>query len=97
MSLENYIPLDHLCTHYKIEMSFFTNLNDFGLIKIKTIEQSLYIAKDETSDIEKIIRMHLDLDINFEGIDIILNLLEKIKALQAEVITSKNKLKLYEE
>ena len=97
MSLENLIPLDQLCTHYKVEMSFFTNLNEFGLIEIRTIEQSQYVHQDITSDIDKIIRMHHELDINFEGIDTIFNLLEKIKALQAELITTKNRLKLYED
>jgi len=86
MSLEHYIPLKKLCTHYKVEMSFFNHLDDFGFITIETIEQSYYVHKDETNAIEKIIRMHQELDINFEGIDTILNLLEKIKALQIELI-----------
>jgi len=97
MSIENFIPLNQLCIHYKVEMSFFTNLNEFGLIEIITIEHSHFVHKDKASDIEKIIRMHHELDINFEGIDTIFNLLEKIKALQAELITTKNKLKLYED
>ena len=96
MSIENFIPLNQLCTHYKVEMSFFTNLNEFGLIEIITIEQSHFVHKDKASDIEKIIRMHDELEINFEGIDTIFNLLEKIKALQTELITTKNKLRLYE-
>ena len=97
MSIENFIPLKQLCTYYKVEMSFFTNLNEFGLIEIKTIEQSHFVHKDKASDIEKIMRMHQELDINFEGIDTIFNLLEKIKTLQAELISTKNKLKLYED
>ena len=96
MSIENFIPLNQLCTNYKVEMSFFTNLNEFGLIEIITIEQSHFVHKDKASDIEKIIRMHDELEINFEGIDTIFNLLEKIKALQTELITTKNKLRLYE-
>jgi hypothetical protein len=97
MSIENFIPLNQLCTHYKVEMSFFTNLNEFGLIEIKTIEQSHFVHKDTASDIEKIMRMHHELEINFEGIDTIFNLLEKIKILQAELISTKNKLRLYED
>tara|TARA_R110002124_G_scaffold46919_3_gene140258 strand:+ start:3163 stop:3456 length:294 start_codon:yes stop_codon:yes gene_type:complete len=97
MSLENFIPLNQLCTHYRVEMSFFTNLNEFGLIEIITIEQSLFVHKDKASDIEKIIRIHNELDINLEGIDTIFNLLEKIKKLQSELITTKNRLRLYED
>ena len=97
MSLENFIPLNQLCTHYRVEMSFFTNLNEFGLIEIITIEQSLFVHKDKASDIEKIIRIHNELDINLEGIDTIFNLLGKIKKLQSELITTKNRLRLYED
>jgi hypothetical protein len=97
MSLKNFIPINQLCTHYKVEMSFFSSLNEFGLIEIKTFEQSHYIHQDKVNDIEKIIRMHQELDINFEGIDTIFNLLEKIKALQTELITTKNRLRLYED
>ena len=97
MSIENFIPLNQLCTYYKVKMSFFTNLNEFGLIEIKTIEQSHFVHKDTASDIEKIIRMHHELEINLEGIDTIFNLLEKIKSLQDELIATKNKLRFYED
>lgn len=97
MSLENFIPLHQLCAHYKAEMSFFTQMGDYGLIQITTIEESHYIHVDEASDVEKMIRMHYDLDINIEGIDTIFNLLEKIDALQAELTHTKNKLRRYED
>ncbi len=97
MSLDNFIPLNQLCTHYKVEMSFFNNLSDYGLIEIITIEQSHFVHKDKASDIEKIIRMHLELNINFEGIDTTFNLLEKINALQAELTIVRNRLRLYED
>lgn len=97
MRIENFIPVNQLCTHYKVEMSFFTSLNEFGLIEITAIEQSLFVHKDRVGDIEKIMRMHQELDINLEGIDTILNLLEKIKNLQVELNAAKNKLKLYED
>ena len=97
MSIENYIPINQLCTHYQIEMSFFTSLNEYGLIEITTIEQTPFVHKDEVGDIEKIMRMHQELDINLEGIDTILHLLEKIKVLQTELNETKNKLRLYED
>ncbi|MGW8121033.1 chaperone modulator CbpM [Roseivirga echinicomitans] len=97
MSSENFIPLRQLCTHYKVEMSFFTHLNEFGLIQIETIEESLCIHQDKITDVEKMVRLHLDLDLNFEGIDTVFNLLEKISDLQAELTATKNRLRLYED
>ena len=97
MSNENFIPIQQLCIHYKVEMTFFRNLHEYGLIEIVTIESSQCIHVDKAADIEKIIRMHEDLDINLAGIDTIFNLLEKIKALNAELISTNNKLKRYED
>lgn len=97
MNLESLIPLQQLCVHYNIEMSFLINLNDFDLIEIRTIEHSQYVHKDYVVHIEKMIRMHHELDINIEGIDTIFNLLKKIETLQEELIITKNKLRVYEE
>jgi chaperone modulatory protein CbpM len=96
MSIEKFIPLHKLCELYKVKMSFFSSLNEIGLIEIITIEESNYIHQDKINDIEKMIRMHIDLDINIEGIDIAINLLQKIDELENELISLKNRLKIYE-
>ena len=97
MSKEKLILINQLCAHYQVEMSFFSHLHEFGFIEILTIEDSYFIHEDKINDVEKIIRMQKDLNINLEGIDTILNLLEKINDLQTELITIKNKLRLYED
>lgn len=96
MSLENFIPVNTLCTHYKVELSFFDNLNAIGLIEIQTVEEMQYVHRDSIYDIEKMIRMHQDLDVNIEGIDVVLNLLQKIDALKKEIHAVRNRLRLYE-
>ena len=97
MSTENFIPINTLCTHYKVEMSFFSNLNENGLLEITTIDDTHYVHFEKISDIEKIIRMHNELDVNIEGIDVVFNLLEKIDNLQNELISLKNRLRFYED
>jgi hypothetical protein len=67
-----------------------------GLLEIKTIEETQYIHPDAIYEIEKMIRMHQELDINTEGIDIVFNLLQKIDALQNELVSTKNRLRIYE-
>ncbi|PKP08927.1 MAG: MerR family transcriptional regulator [Bacteroidetes bacterium HGW-Bacteroidetes-3] len=96
MSKEKFIPLHKLCELYKIEMSFFSSLNEIGLIQITTIEELHYIHNEKINDIEKMIRMHRDLNINIEGIDIAFNLLQKINDLENELNLMKNRLRFYE-
>lgn len=96
MSKENFISLHKLCELYKVEMSFFSSLNEIGLIQITAIEELQCIHKDKIIDIEKMIRMHVDLNINIEGIDIAFNLLQKIDELENELNSIKNRLRIYE-
>jgi len=85
-----------LCDLYKIEMSFFSSLNEIGLIQIITLEQTQCIRPDKITDVEKMIRMHHELNINIEGIDIAFNLLQKIDELENELNSMKNRLRFYE-
>ena len=96
MSSEHLIPTKTLCLHYNIEVSFVDELNKMGLIEIYVVEQNQFLHKNQISNFEKIIRLHNDLNVNLEGIDVVLNLLEKERNLKKELISLKNRLKLYE-
>ena len=97
MNTSHLIPIQTICTHYKVEMSFFNRLSDIGLIEIVTIEKSPFIYQDKMNEIEKMIRMYDELDVNIEGIDIVFNLLQKIDTLQNELLDVHNRLRFYEE
>ncbi len=97
MNKEIYIEVSKLCLHYNADITFFSNLNEYGLIEIVTIEQSQYILQDKIPEIEKMMRMHEELNVNIEGIDVILNLLQKIDDLQTDLSSLKNRLKIYED
>lgn len=92
----HYIAIPDLCTHYQLEMSFFTGLKDYGLIEIISVEKTNCIHQEHVADLEKIIRLHQDLNLNFEGIDTVFNLLNKIDKLKSELNQTKNRLRLYE-
>ena len=90
------ILAEEFCTHYKIQLSFINNLNQFGLIEITSVEEKPYIPQSQLQKLEQIIRLHHDLDINLEGIDAITHLLDRVKSLQAEIAGLKNRLSIYE-
>jgi len=92
----NLIAITTLCTHYEIEFSFIDALQKTGLIQIVIIEQNQFIHEDKISDLEKMIRLHNELNVNIEGIDVVFNLLEKEKALREELNILKNRLRIYE-
>jgi hypothetical protein len=96
MNTENLILLKTVSTLYQVEPAFFSHLNELGLIEIHIIEQTQYIREDKMNDIEKMIRMYHELEVNVEGIDVVFNLLQRIERLQKDLITTQNRLKLYE-
>ncbi len=97
MNTDNLIPLKQFCERYEIEFSFIDSLNDYGLIEITYIEKDQFIAIEKIHEVEKLIRLHDELGVNFEGIDIITNLMQKIKHLQIEINSIQNRLDIYED
>ena len=90
------ISTQTLCSQYNIEISFVDALNKMGLIQIEIIEQKQFIHHDQIGDLEKIIRLHNELNVNLEGIDVVFNLLEKERELRNELNALRNRLSLYE-
>ena len=96
MNKDNWIQLQTICSHYHIELSFFNSLHDLGLIEIEIMEQSPYVHENQMHNLERMIRLHHELEVNPEGIDVVFNLLQKIEHLQKELIIAQNRLRLYE-
>lgn len=97
MATQDLILIEKLCLHYKIEFSFFDALDNIGLIEIKTVKENKYLYQDKIGDIEKMIRLHHELNVNMEGIDIVFNLLNNEIKLKNEIIKLKNKLRIYKD
>lgn len=96
MKTRNLIAIETLCSHYEIEVSFIDELHHIGLIQIEVLEQNHFIHQDQVTDLEKMIRLHHELNVNLEGIDVVFNLLQKERALRDELIELRNRLQLYE-
>ncbi len=94
---KEYIPVVQLCACYKVEIAFFIELQDIGLIEITTHEKQQCIPQERISDVEKIVRLHKELGLNLEGVDVVLNLLQKVDQLQSDLTKTKNRLRLYED
>ena len=94
---EHLISTNEFCTHYKVEYSFIDSLQQHGLIEMITIDEHSFIDHDHLKNIEKLVRLHYDLDINMEGIEAITYLLNRVKNMQQEILSLKNRLRLYEE
>ena len=96
MNKVNLIPANEFCASHNIEISFIESLQETGLIEITTIKETEYIQESQLYDLEKIVRLYYELDINLEGIDTVIHLLQRMNDMQDEITLLKNRLRLYE-
>ena len=79
-----------------VDTSFIFELEEHGLIKTVTIEQSVFIDIIELPRLEKLARLHQELEINLPGIEAIIHLLDRVESMQDEITGLQNKLRRYE-
>lgn len=81
----NFIIISEYCQKSHTDPIFLLTLEKYGLIHIQTIKGQQYLLCSQLRDIERYIHLHYDLAINFEGIDAIRHMLQRIELLQQEV------------
>ncbi len=96
MTTATLISTNDFCTWHEVEYTFISTLHEAGLVEISVIDQTEYIPETELQKLERMIRMHQELDINVAGIEAITHLLQRVEAIQEEVRNIKNRLRLYE-
>lgn len=90
------ITISEYCSHYNIESSFIDILEEMGIVEFERENNKIFLDSEYLRDLERCRQLHYELHINLEGIDVILNLLEKQNKLQDEIQSLKNQLKLHE-
>jgi chaperone modulatory protein CbpM len=97
MTRATLITTSDFCTWHQVDQTFVRSLHKAGLVEVTVVDQQEYIPETELQKLEKMIRLHNELEINLEGIEAITHLLERLENIQDEIRALKNRLKLYEE
>ena len=95
MQDEHLISVKEICAHLNIEIAFIRSLHDHGLIELTTVEGHILLPFSQLVDVERMIRLHYDLDVNIEGIDVIRHLLKRLEEAQDRIAKLRNRLKFY--
>ena len=96
METEEMIPANEFCIHHNIELEFIYSLNQSGLIEIIIVEERLFLPVSQLSHLEKFVRLYYEMDINLEGIETINHLLQRMNAMQQQIVLLNNRLRMYE-
>jgi hypothetical protein len=90
------IVLSECCLQLGIDNAFVSSLEERGLIRTVNQESTIYINAIELPRLEKIVRLHEELEINIAGIEVVLDLTERIENLQKAMTELENRLRMYE-
>ncbi len=90
------ISVRDFCVYSHVETTFVTHLEERGLIQTTIVEQTMYIPFDELPRLEKYVRLHQELAIHPDDLDVVNDLTERLESLQQELISLRNRLVFYE-
>jgi chaperone modulatory protein CbpM len=93
MRTENLITVKDFCVYHNVAHTFVEYLADAGLVKVT---KTNCIPLDEIQKVERLVRLHNQLEINEPGVATINNLLEKLDDMEQEMSVLRSKLRLYE-
>ena len=96
METQEFIPIHVFCVQHGVEVTLINSLQEFGLIELVNINEVDCIPINQLEETEKMLRLHGELEINLEGIDVVQHLLQRVREMQSEIRILKNRLSLYE-
>ena len=97
MATTKYITIEEFADFHKITTEVIHEFADFGLIEIRQIKKKPCIIAAQLEHCERAIRLHRDLGVNKEGIEIILDMRFKHAEMQQELMRLRHQIKKHEE
>jgi len=88
----NEMKIEQLADFYHIDVRVIYELSDFGIIKLEKRNNQEFIPNEELERCERAVRLYTDLGVNKEGIEIILNMREKMEQLQKDLLKVRQRL-----
>ncbi|MCR9228140.1 MAG: chaperone modulator CbpM [Flavobacteriaceae bacterium] len=92
MKEEQYISVKTFCERHGVVESFVYSMYEYEILQLEYDKDQGKLLVEDLPLLEKMVRLHNELDINPEGIQAIYHLLDQVKSLQQEVASLKKKL-----
>src|SRR5678815_1052151 len=93
----NCIAIEEFCTHHGVQVTLIREFADLGLVHLQERGQQDFVPEAEIEKLERMIRLHSELGINIEGLEIILNMRDQLVSLNSELETIRYRLQQLEQ
>ncbi|WP_340066771.1 chaperone modulator CbpM [Ascidiimonas aurantiaca] len=92
MKAEEYIKLTEFCQTYSIDYTFVEALEESCLIRFTTIHSERCVFNKDLPLLERLTRIHKELGVNFEGVETIYYMLNRMEEMQQEILRLQNRI-----
>lgn len=96
MPVKKLIAIKEFCSYHEVDMDLLLQFESHQLISLVKEKRSFYLPQGQLPLAEKLLRLHLQLGINLEGLEVILPLLHRIQNQDAALRNLQNQLNFYE-
>lgn len=96
MKTDKFLLITEICQYYHIETDFFEEIEYHQLLDVHQISGQKFIHQKQLNRLEKILRLHDELDLNLQGIDVVFGMMDRIEKLERELRQTKSKLSILE-
>jgi hypothetical protein len=95
MATQKLIAIKEFCVHHQIPADLILQMEQFEMVELVWIKRTGYIPAKSLSGLEQILRIYQDLQINLEGIQAVLHLLDKLEEKEAALQKLRDQLMFY--
>lgn len=93
--MDERISREKLVQLYQVEIQFFDELEEYGLLHVTTENNIKYILFEDLPLFEKLANWHYDLDVNVAGLEVLQHVMMKLSELQRENRNLRNQMSIH--
>ena len=79
-----YIAIEEFCNHHGVEVTLIREFASFGLVPLHIENNQEFLPDKSINRLERTLRLFRDLDVNKEGIEVILHMRKQLKKLRSD-------------
>jgi chaperone modulatory protein CbpM len=79
-----YIAIEEFCNHHGVEVTLIREFAEFGLVPLHVENNREFLPGKSINRLERTLRLFRDLEVNKEGIEVILHMRKQLKKLRRE-------------
>jgi hypothetical protein len=77
-----YIAIEEFCHHHGVEVNLIREFADFGLFALHVQDNQEFVPGAAINRLERMLRLFQELEVNKEGIEVILHMRRRLKKLR---------------